>query len=114
MVPTSVIPTSMVPTPWNQDDVLKSSNLKSFAYNDLRIATRNFRPDSVLGEGGFGCVYKGWIDENTFAAETWGTGLAIAVKKLNIEGYQGYEAWLVSTSFLIFTVYLFSNLLLFN
>ncbi|KAL1803902.1 hypothetical protein ACET3Z_032549 [Daucus carota] len=98
MVPTSVIPTSMVPTPWNQDDVLKSSNLKSFAYNDLRIATRNFRPDSVLGEGGFGCVYKGWIDENTFAAETWGTGLAIAVKKLNIEGYQGYEAWLAEIS----------------
>lgn len=91
----------MVPKPWNQDDVLKSSNLKSFAYIDLKLATRNFRPDSMLGEGGFGSVYKGWVEEKTFAAANWGTGMAIAVKRLRIEGYQGYEAWLVSIYFVI-------------
>ncbi|KAL8158163.1 hypothetical protein AgCh_002742 [Apium graveolens] len=90
--------TSNVQKPWNQDDVLKSSNLKSFACIDLKIATRNFRRDSMIGEGGFGSVFKGWIDENTFAAAKWGTGMAIAVKRLRIEGYQGYEAWLAEIS----------------
>jgi phosphatidylserine decarboxylase len=39
-------------------------NVNIFTYNELRAATRNFRPDQILGEGGFGVVYKGVIDEN--------------------------------------------------
>lgn len=30
-----------------------------FNYRDLATATRNFHPDTFLGEGGFGSVYKG-------------------------------------------------------
>lgn len=82
-------------TPRSQGEILESSNLKSFSFNELRVATRNFRPDSVLGEGGFGCVFKGWIDENTFKAARPGTGLVIAVKRLNQEGFQGHKEWLV-------------------
>ncbi|KAI3409091.1 Protein kinase domain-containing protein [Psidium guajava] len=87
-------------TPRTEDDILQSSNLKSFSYNELRVATRNFRPDSVLGEGGFGSVYKGWVDEQTFAATKPGTGIVIAVKRLNQEGFQGHKEWLTEINYL--------------
>lgn len=77
-----------------------SNNLRAFSFSDLKSATRNFRPDSVLGEGGFGCVFKGWIDEQGFMATRPGTGLVIAVKKLNQEGLQGHKEWLAEVHFL--------------
>jgi hypothetical protein len=80
---------------------LQSSNVKSFTFAELKMATRNFRPDSVLGEGGFGSVFKGWIDEHTFAAAKPGTGMVIAVKRLNQESFQGHREWLVSEFYLI-------------
>lgn len=86
----------MPQTPRTEGEILQSSNIKSFSFGELKTATRNFRPDSVLGEGGFGCVFKGWIDEQTFAAAKPGTGLVIAAKRLNTEGFQGHKEWLVS------------------
>lgn len=76
--------------------ILPSANLKTFTFNDLKSATRNFRPDTLLGEGGFGCVFKGWIDEHAFIATKPGAGMVIAVKKLNQESLQGHKEWLVS------------------
>lgn len=76
---------------------MQSSNLKSFTFSELKNATRNFRPDSVLGEGGFGSVFKGWVDEHSLAASKPGTGIVIAVKRLNQEGFQGHKEWLVSS-----------------
>jgi hypothetical protein len=29
-----------------------------FAYNELKVATRDFHPDTKLGEGAYGAVYK--------------------------------------------------------
>ncbi len=29
-----------------------------FAYNELKAATRDFHPDTKLGEGAYGAVYK--------------------------------------------------------
>lgn len=83
-------------TPRSEGEILQSSNVKSFSFAELKMATRNFRPDSVLGEGGFGSVFKGWIDEHTFAAAKPGTGMVIAVKRLNQESFQGHREWLVS------------------
>ncbi|XP_020086959.1 probable serine/threonine-protein kinase PBL10 [Ananas comosus] len=91
---------SVPPTPRSEGEILQSSNVKSFTFNELRTATRNFRPDSVLGEGGFGSVFKGWIDEHTFAAAKPGTGIVIAVKKLNQEGFQGHREWLAEVNYL--------------
>lgn len=85
-------------TPWNQEEVLQSSKLKRFSLKDISKATNNF--DSVLGQGGFGSVYKGWVKENTFAAAKWGTGLGIAVKTLSSNSTQGYREWLVSIYYL--------------
>ncbi|RZS26048.1 hypothetical protein BHM03_00059340, partial [Ensete ventricosum] len=33
-------------------------NVQIFTYDELRLATNNFCPDLILGEGGFGLVYK--------------------------------------------------------
>lgn len=87
---------SVPPTPRSEGDILQSPNLKNFTFSELKMATRNFRPDSVLGEGGFGSVFKGWIDEQSFAAARPGTGMVIAVKRLNLESFQGHKEWLVS------------------
>ncbi|KAL7146963.1 hypothetical protein ABFS83_06G077000 [Erythranthe nasuta] len=78
----------------------ESSDLKSFELNDLREATRNFRPESVLGEGGFGCVFKGWIDERTFKATKPGTGAVIAIKRLNQKVPESHSEWLTRINFL--------------
>ncbi|KAJ6689423.1 hypothetical protein OIU85_005791 [Salix viminalis] len=89
-----------LPTPRSEGEILSSPNLKAFSFNELKNATRNFRPDSVLGEGGFGCVFKGWIDENTLAASKPGSGMVVAVKKLKPEGFQGHKEWLTEVNYL--------------
>ncbi|RYR23116.1 hypothetical protein Ahy_B03g068384 isoform B [Arachis hypogaea] len=91
---------SMPQNPRTEGEILQSPNLKSFTLIELKAATRNFRPDSVLGEGGFGSVFKGWIDEQTFAAAKPGTGIVIAVKKLNQDGFQGHKEWLAEVNYL--------------
>ncbi|GJT68943.1 probable serine/threonine-protein kinase PIX7 [Tanacetum coccineum] len=54
----------------------------------------NSSTQSLLGEGGFGCVFKGWIEENGTAPVKPGTGLTVAVKTLNHDGLQGHKEWL--------------------
>ncbi|KAF3330499.1 Protein kinase APK1B [Carex littledalei] len=77
-----------------EGEILQCTNLRSFTFEELKTATRNFQPDSVVGEGGFGLVFKGWIDPQTFAPAKPGTETVIAVKKLNQEGFQGHKEWL--------------------
>ncbi|KAK4399774.1 putative serine/threonine-protein kinase PIX7 [Sesamum angolense] len=83
-----------------EEELKVSSRLRKFAFNDLKLATRNFRPESLLGEGGFGCVFKGWIEENGTAPVKPGTGLTVAVKTLNHDGLQGHREWLAEVNFL--------------
>lgn len=35
---------------------------QTFTFRELAVATRNFRPESFIGEGGFGRVYKGRLE----------------------------------------------------
>ncbi|MBA0558092.1 hypothetical protein Golob_015126 [Gossypium lobatum] len=81
-------------------DTSVSSSLKSFSFSDLKNATKNFRSETLLGEGGFGCVFKGWIDENTFAPTKPGTGIVVAIKKLKLESFQGHKEWLAEVNYL--------------
>ncbi|KAL9240874.1 hypothetical protein vseg_015046 [Gypsophila vaccaria] len=89
-----------LPIPRTEDEILSSPGLKAFSYNDLKIATKNFRPDSLIGEGGFGYVFKGWIDEQTLLPARPGSGMVVAVKKLKPEGFQGHKEWLTEVNYL--------------
>ncbi|KAK4753320.1 hypothetical protein SAY87_022118 [Trapa incisa] len=55
-------------------------------FKDLSAATQNFNPDTLLGEGGFGRVYKGKLDSRD---------QAVAVKQLDRNGLQGNREFLV-------------------
>lgn len=80
--------------------ILPHPNLRTFSFTELKTATRNFRSDTVLGEGGFGKVYKGWLDDRASSRTASATGTVIAVKKLNSESLQGLEEWQCEVNFL--------------
>ncbi|CAH2076627.1 unnamed protein product [Thlaspi arvense] len=73
--------------------ILESPNLKVYSFLELTTATKNFKPDSMLGQGGFGKVYRGWIDAKTLAPSKAGSGMIVAVKRLNSESVQGFAEW---------------------
>ena len=99
--PISKVSEILVPlTPQIEGEILQSSNLKNFSLTELTAATRNFRKDSVLGgEGDFGSVFKGWIDNHSLAAAKPGTGVVVAVKRLSLDSFQGHKDRLVSLIF---------------
>ncbi|GAB2210444.1 hypothetical protein Droror1_Dr00015710 [Drosera rotundifolia] len=68
-------------------------NLKIYTFAELKAATRNFKPDTLLGEGGFGRVFKGWIDPNTLAPCRVAAGIPVAVKKCSSDSVQGVKEW---------------------
>ncbi|CAL9749260.1 probable serine/threonine-protein kinase PIX13 [Musa acuminata AAA Group] len=80
--------------------ILEAPNLRIFSFAELRTATRNFKPEMVLGEGGFGKVYKGCVEEKTLNPAKSGVGMVVAVKKLNPESMQGLEEWQSEVNFL--------------
>ncbi|KAE8723360.1 putative receptor-like protein kinase [Hibiscus syriacus] len=80
--------------------ILMSTTLKIFTLAELKAATRNFKPATVLGEGGFGRVFKGWVDEKTYAPSKVGVGMAVAVKKSNPDSSQGLREWQAEVKFL--------------
>lgn len=41
----------------------------TFTFRELAVATKNFRPECLLGEGGFGRVYKGRLENTGQASE---------------------------------------------
>lgn len=67
--------------------------LIAFTYDELRIITGNFRKDSVLGGGGFGSVYKGFISEDLREGLQ---SIPVAVKVHGGDNsFQGHREWLV-------------------
>ncbi|XP_022736066.1 probable serine/threonine-protein kinase PBL3 [Durio zibethinus] len=83
-----------------ESDILSSPHLKAFTFTELKNATRNFRSDYLIGEGGFGYVYKGWMDEQTLVPARPGCGMVVAVKKLKPQGFQGHKEWLSEVNYL--------------
>ena len=98
-------------TPMISEELKVYSNLTKFTFSDLKLATRNFRPECLLGEGGFGCVFKGWIQEHGTAPVKPGAGITVAVKTLNPDGLQGHKEWLVrnNTSSVSFPSFMIPN-----
>ncbi|CAL2242778.1 unnamed protein product [Prunus armeniaca] len=88
-----------------------SSNVKRHTVKNVTLAVDTV-PETIenetvkskvpSAEGGFGLVFKEWIDENSLTAAESGTGMAIAVKRLNKEGLHGQKEWLDSCRFLAY------------
>ncbi|KAK9726516.1 hypothetical protein RND81_05G220800 [Saponaria officinalis] len=57
---------------------------QTFTFRELANATKNFRAECLIGEGGFGRVYKGQLS----------TGQTVAVKQLDRNGTQGNKEFL--------------------
>ncbi|KAJ4958057.1 hypothetical protein NE237_025168 [Protea cynaroides] len=74
--------------------------LLQFSFQDLKSATGNFRLVNILGEGGFGYVFKGWIEENGTAPAKPGSGITVAVKSLKPDGLQGHREWVAEVDLL--------------
>ncbi|KAI3675498.1 hypothetical protein L1987_85088 [Smallanthus sonchifolius] len=74
--------------PTEEGEVLNASNSQEeameqplFSFSTISNATANFSPDNKLGEGGFGPVYKGMLED----------GQEIAVKRLSKNSSQGFH-----------------------
>lgn len=78
----------------SRKNALLYTHVIAFTLFELETITKSFRSDYILGEGGFGTVYKGYIDENVRVGLK---SLPVAVKVLNKEGLQGHREWLVSS-----------------
>ncbi|KAL5166862.1 putative serine/threonine-protein kinase PBL8 [Glycine soja] len=81
----------------NSNNTLLYTHVIAFTLYELETITKSFRGDYILGEGGFGTVYKGYIDENVRVGLK---SLPVAVKVLNKEGLQGHREWLTEVNFL--------------
>lgn len=67
-----------------------TTSTRFLAYEELKEATNNFEPASILGEGGFGKVFKGVLSDGT----------AVAIKRLTSGGQQGGKEFLVEVEML--------------
>ncbi|WZY76549.1 hypothetical protein YC2023_022933 [Brassica napus] len=61
------------------DSAVMGSGQTHFAYEELMEITQGFAKQNILGEGGFGCVYKGKLHD----------GKLVAVKQLKVGSGQG-------------------------
>lgn len=62
----------------------RPSNLRVFTVSELKSATKNFGRSVMVGEGGFGCVYKGLIKNLDDPSQK----IQVAVKQLGRRGMQ--------------------------
>ncbi|GLU02442.1 hypothetical protein SLE2022_196920 [Rubroshorea leprosula] len=74
---------------WKKVSMNGKSNGKEvleFSFEELIATTRNFRSDCFLGEGGFGKVYKGYLER---------INQVVAIKQLDHSGAQGIKEFVV-------------------
>lgn len=62
----------------------RASNLREFSITDLKSATKNFSRSVMIGEGGFGCVFRGTVRD----LEDPSIKIEVAVKQLGKRGLQ--------------------------
>ena len=73
---------------------LAGSDLHVFTQAELKVITQSFSSSNFLGEGGFGPVHKGFIDDKLRPGLK---AQPVAVKLLDLDGLQGHREWLVRT-----------------
>lgn len=87
-------------SPLSADDLSNSvigSKLHVYTLAELRLITSNFSRSNLLGEGGFGPVYKGFVDEKLKPGLE---AQPVAVKALDLDGTQGHKEWMVKRIYL--------------
>ncbi|KAJ9556225.1 hypothetical protein OSB04_010839 [Centaurea solstitialis] len=62
--------------------------VNTYTYGELRTATADFSPSNLLGEGGFGPVYKGILNDGT----------VVAVKQLSVASHHGKSQFIAEIS----------------
>jgi len=67
-----------------------TGSAKTFSASEIEKATGRFNPSGILGEGGFGCVYHGILEEGT----------TVAVKVLKRDDQQGGREFLAEVEML--------------
>ncbi|PIN26784.1 Serine/threonine protein kinase [Handroanthus impetiginosus] len=70
---------------------LPSDSCRCFLLQEIKTATGNFDQNFVIGKGGFGNVYKGFIDDGA---------TAVAIKRLNPTSNQGAREFLTEIEML--------------
>ncbi|KAJ9683090.1 hypothetical protein PVL29_018895 [Vitis rotundifolia] len=70
---------------------LTSNLCRHFSLQDIKTATKNFDKGYIVGEGGFGKVYKGYINGGT---------TPVAIKRLNPESQQGAHEFMTEIEML--------------
>ncbi|MED6173106.1 hypothetical protein PIB30_056244 [Stylosanthes scabra] len=68
------------------DNYYSNNKAHIFTFRELATATKNFRDETFIGQGGFGTVYKGKLGKLNQVA---------AVKRLDTSGVQGEKEFLV-------------------
>ncbi|KAL3623595.1 hypothetical protein CASFOL_032411 [Castilleja foliolosa] len=76
---------------------LAGSNLHVFTLQELKVITQHFSSSNFLGEGGFGPVHKGFIDDKMRPGLK---AQPVAVKLMDLNGSQGHIEWLTEVIFL--------------
>lgn len=74
----------------------RPNNLRAFTFAELKFSTKNFSRSMKLGEGGFGCVFRGTIKSN----DDSGQKLDVAIKQLGRRGLQGHKEWVTEVNVL--------------
>jgi serine/threonine protein kinase len=70
----------------NVEDEVIVKKAQTFTFEELSVSTGNFKSDCFLGEGGFGKVYKGFIEKINHV---------VAIKQLDRNGAQGIREFVV-------------------
>ncbi|KAA8549272.1 hypothetical protein F0562_000956 [Nyssa sinensis] len=77
----------------------RANDLRVFTFAELKSATRGFSRALMIGEGGFGCVYRAVVrlsdDDNSRDSK-----IDVAIKQLNRNGFQGHKEWINEVNFL--------------
>lgn len=73
----------------------RANDLRVFSFSELKMATKGFSRGLMIGEGGFGCVYRGIV-----SAPCSDLKMEVAVKRLNRHGFQGHKEWINEVNFL--------------
>ncbi|XP_011033657.1 PREDICTED: probable LRR receptor-like serine/threonine-protein kinase RKF3 isoform X2 [Populus euphratica] len=50
------------------ESISQSTSLVKYTYDEIRMATRNFSRDNIIGRGGYGNVYKGELPDGSLVA----------------------------------------------